>query len=145
MLSLPLRNHTYLTPHTHRTNTRPLPSITYEPNTTLSFISLTPTAIPFATFDVQFHFLPAATFDTLPGFHTRYTVYPYVSKGSILLTINVFSSTITPASGEVLIPPWTPHRWEVLGGCETVVLERTEPRDGRKEAFFRNFVSLIND
>jgi hypothetical protein len=94
---------------------------------------------------VQFHFLRTATFDTLPHFHTRYTEYLYVSKGSILLTINGLSSTITPASGEILIPPWTPHRWEVLGGCETVVLERTVPRDGRKEAFFRNFVSLIND
>lgn len=43
------------------------------------------------------------------------------------------------------IIPWTPHRWEVLGGEETVVLERTVPRDGRKEAFFRNFVCLVND
>jgi hypothetical protein len=38
-----------------------------------------------------------------------------------------------------------PHRWEVLGGEETIVLDRTEPRDGHKEAFIRNLVCLVND
>lgn len=94
---------------------------------------------------MQFHFLPAATFDTLPHFHTHYTEYIYVSQGSIRLTLNGTARTVTPATGEVCIPPWSPHRWEVLGGTETVVLERTAPRDGRKEAFFRNFVCLVND
>lgn len=52
---------------------------------------------------------------------------------------------VTPATGEVEIAPWTPHRWEVLGGEETTVLERTIPRDGCKEGFLRNFVCLVND
>lgn len=52
---------------------------------------------------------------------------------------------VTSSDGEIEIPTWAPHRWEVLGGEETVVLERTTPLDGRKEAFFRNLMGLIND
>lgn len=63
------------------------------------------------------------------------------------MTLNGVSKMVGPEDGQIVILPWTPHRWEVLGteSTPTVVLERTEPADGRKEAFFRNLLSLLID
>jgi hypothetical protein len=94
---------------------------------------------------VKFHFTKDAKFDTMPHFHVDKTEYIYVERGTIRLTKNGVSSMVDASTGEIEIPKWAPHRWEVLGGEETVVLERTVPPDGHKEAFFRNFMSLIND
>jgi mannose-6-phosphate isomerase-like protein (cupin superfamily) len=128
-----------------RNNTSELPKIIYQDHTTITFDGTNPAALPDTQFDVQLHFTEKATFDTMSHFHTNYTEYLYVERGSVRFTINGHTRQITPASGEMVIPAWTPHRWEVLGGCETVVMERTIPRDGSKEGFLRNFVSLIND
>jgi hypothetical protein len=114
-----------------RNDTSESSSIVHEQNTTLTFGDVTPDALPNIQFDVKFHFTK--------------TEYIFIELGSVRVTINGESKMMDASHGEIKFPQWTPHRWEVLGGEETVVMERTFPRDGRKEAFFRNFVCLIND
>lgn len=81
----------------------------------------------------------------MPHFHVDKTEYLYVQRGAVRLRLGNEIRMIDQSVGEVKIARWTPHRWEVLGEAETTVFERTEPRDGRKQGFFRNFVSLCND
>jgi hypothetical protein len=130
-----------------RSNTSESSTITYQGSTTLTFGGTNPELADENrhSFDVKFQFSKDATFDTMPHFHVEKTEYIFVERGTVRLTTNGTSRMIDSSAGEIEIPRWMPHRWEVLGGEETVVLERTVPPDGRKEAFFRNFVCLIND
>ena len=58
----------------------------------------------------------------------------------------------TPAAGEAVVPPWTPHAWWLLPSDgdadedeQTIVWERTTPATREKEVFFRNLVGTLRD
>lgn len=132
-------------PRLVRNDTSEATSILYQGTTTFIFGGTTPAALPNIVFDVKFHFTKDGKFDTMPHFHVDKTEYIFVERGTVRITKNGVSTMVDSSAGEIEIPRWMPHRWEVLGGEETIVLERTVPADGRKEAFFRNFVCLINN
>lgn len=115
--------------------------------TTLTFGEVHTPDASLPPFDVRFVFAKGRKGDTNHHFHASATEYLYVQQGSIRVTLDGVVRMVGPQDGQIEILPWTPHRWEVLGDSDedTIVLERTVPANGRKEAFFRNFVSLIND
>jgi hypothetical protein len=128
-----------------RTVTAEWNTLTYAEKTKVTFISEAPESLPDQEYDVRFDFTADAQFDSLLHFHTSIREYLFVQRGTIRLTLGQEIKMVEQFSGEIEIPPWIPHRWEVLGGSETTVYERTVPRDGRHEMFFRNIFSLCND
>lgn len=96
-------------------------------------------------YSTKLYFPAGSVFDTKMHFHVDKTEYLYVECGISRVTIDGVTRLFSPTDGEIQIPPWTLYKWEVLGGEETIVLERTAPADGMKEAFFRNLLGLVKD
>jgi quercetin dioxygenase-like cupin family protein len=123
-----------------RSQTADEPCVKYDlAKATVDFLEPTSPAPGLPTFEVRFTFAPGGVFDSFFHFHAEHSEYLYVEKGQIRVTVGTTISTVSSEDGLLEIPPWTPHRWEVLGDPneETVVWEQNAPDAEMKELFFR--------
>ncbi|TDL22753.1 hypothetical protein BD410DRAFT_788060, partial [Rickenella mellea] len=89
-------------------------------------------------------------------FHVDKTEYLRVERGRLGVQLGAETLVITPESGEITIPRWTPHAWYLLPSPSptsntdddeenTIIWERTDPPTREKEVFFRNLLCVLAD
>lgn len=95
--------------------------------------------------------LPAgSTWTSGPHWHDTHTEFLQVVSGraQVMLGGDIMPA-VSSADGVIIVPRGTVHEWRrsLTGGSEDelVVKEWTDPKDGQKEAFFRNLNGIILD
>ena len=122
-----------------RSQTASHTTITYDrASAKVEFLTPQPPVPGYPDFQVRFTFAPHGVFDSFLHFHAEHAEHLYCAAGEIRLTLGTKVTTVGPEDGIIEIPPWTPHRWEVLDSDkETIVWERNSPAPELKELFFR--------
>jgi quercetin dioxygenase-like cupin family protein len=93
---------------------------------------------------------PGSTWTSGPHWHSTHTEFLQVLAGYAEITLaGDVMPAVSAADGVIIVPRGTIHEWRRSqnGGAEEelVVREWTDPKDGQKEAFFRNINGIILD
>jgi uncharacterized RmlC-like cupin family protein len=88
---------------------------------------------------------PGSTWSSELHWHETHTEYLVVVKGLVRVRLGDKTQVVSAKDGEVKIDRFVWHEWSraSLEGEEVVVIERTDPSDGEKQAFFRTLNAVI--
>ncbi|KAI0594417.1 hypothetical protein F4775DRAFT_574137 [Biscogniauxia sp. FL1348] len=93
---------------------------------------------------------PGSAWSSGPHWHSAHTEFIQVLSGRAEVMLHgTVMPTVGAADGVIIVPRGTIHEWRRSQDAgldsELVVREWTDPKDGQKEAFFRNLNSIILD
>ncbi|CAJ2512758.1 Uu.00g008770.m01.CDS01 [Anthostomella pinea] len=93
---------------------------------------------------------PDSTWTSGPHWHDNHTEFLQVLSGHAEIRLSgTMMPSVSAIDGVVIVPRGTVHEWRRSPSAglddELVVKEWTDPKDGQKEAFFKNLNGIILD